>query len=217
MVTGEDGQFSVSNLPASTYDVEVSVPGFSRNSPGGLALGRGQNAGHLRYLGNRSSVAVGNRDGENLARGFGSARWERPDTTSAKTEITENLIKNFMAPTTDFAEVVNLSPGTFSPNPNGIGLGQGNTFFRGFPDGQYTIPSTVFLSRILTRRHIIPGPIFLRSGLYGGFHRSPGTAASFGPTNFGGSINLQSTVCSQPGHSRTFSYGSWIRVFSVGR
>ena len=56
-----------------------------------------------------------------------------------KTEITTTFIKNFIAPTSDFAEVVNYAPGTFSTNPNGVGLGQGKTFFRGFSDGQYTI------------------------------------------------------------------------------
>ena len=44
-----------------------------------------------------------------------------------------------MAPVADFAEVMQQAPGTFSLNPNGIGLGQGKSFFRGFSDGQYTM------------------------------------------------------------------------------
>ena len=44
-----------------------------------------------------------------------------------------------MSPVADYSEYVNYAPGTFSLNPNGIGLGQGKTFFRGFADGQYTM------------------------------------------------------------------------------
>ncbi len=61
------------------------------------------------------------------------------EAVSAQTEITPEFIKNFMSPTAHDAEVVNYAPGTFSLNPNGIGLGQGKTFFRGFPDGDYTM------------------------------------------------------------------------------
>src|ERR1019366_10052367 len=61
------------------------------------------------------------------------------DTVSAKTEVSSDFIRNFMSPLADYAEYVNLAPGTFSLNPNGIGLGQGKTFFRGFNDGSYTM------------------------------------------------------------------------------
>jgi iron complex outermembrane receptor protein len=40
---------------------------------------------------------------------------------------------------TDFAEVMQVAPGTFSVSPNGVGLGQSNTSFRGFIDGDFTI------------------------------------------------------------------------------
>jgi len=39
------------------------------------------------------------------------------DTVSARTEITQDFIKNFMSPTADYAEIVNLAPGTYSLNP----------------------------------------------------------------------------------------------------
>ncbi len=35
--------------------------------------------------------------------------------------------------------MIQQAPGAFSLNPNGIGLGQGKTYFRGFSDGQYTM------------------------------------------------------------------------------
>ena len=64
---------------------------------------------------------------------------DRLEAVSAKTEVSGDFIRNFMSPLADYAEYVNLAPGTFSLNPNGIGLGQGKTFFRGFSDGQYTM------------------------------------------------------------------------------
>src|ERR1019366_1593573 len=39
----------------------------------------------------------------------------------------------------DYTELLNMAPGTFSVNPNGVGLGDGKTYFRGFKDGQYTM------------------------------------------------------------------------------
>ena len=61
------------------------------------------------------------------------------DAASARTEITNLYIRNFASPVTDFTDVVQAAPGTFSVSPNGIGLGQANTFYRGFADGDYTI------------------------------------------------------------------------------
>ena len=57
------------------------------------------------------------------------------EATSARTEVSSDFINNFMSPVADYAEYVNYAPGTFSLNPNGIGLGQGKTYFRGFVDG----------------------------------------------------------------------------------
>ena len=61
------------------------------------------------------------------------------DETSARTEITAHFIQNFTSPVADFGEAVEMAPGTFTVNGNGVGLGQSATFFRGFPDGDYDI------------------------------------------------------------------------------
>mgnify|MGYP003694636033 CR=1 FL=1 len=62
------------------------------------------------------------------------------DATSARTEITGQFIKNFTSPLADFNEVVQMAPGTFSVNSNGVGLtSRRKTYFRGFSDGQYTM------------------------------------------------------------------------------
>jgi iron complex outermembrane recepter protein len=61
------------------------------------------------------------------------------DATSARTEITGHFIQNFTSPVADFGEAVQMAPGTFTTNGNGVGLGQSKTYFRGFPDGDYDI------------------------------------------------------------------------------
>ena len=110
----------------------------------------------------------------------------------------------------DYAEVVNLAPGTFSLNPNGIGLGQGKTFFRGFSDGQYTMTfdGIPFEDTNSPTHHSWAN---FPSGWTASadFDRSPGLASNFGPTNFGGSINLQSPqLFPDPDIRASASYGS---------
>ena len=87
-----------------------------------------------------------------------------------------------------------MSPGTFSINPNGVGLGQGKTFFRGFRGRQYTM---TFDGIPFEDTNDADAPFlgeFSPAQWLGGtdFDRSPGQASTFGPDNFGGSINLLS-------------------------
>ena len=115
------------------------------------------------------------------------------DATSAKTEISNAVISNFMAPVADFAEVIQQAPNAFSLNPNGIGLGQGSSYFRGFSDGQYTMTfdGIPFEDTNTPTHHSWAS--FPRQWISStDFDRSPGQASNFGPTNFGGSINLKS-------------------------
>src|SRR5581483_2698899 len=101
------------------------------------------------------------------------------DAMSARSEISPDFIQNFASPVADFTELLNYSPGTFSVNPNGVGLGDSKTFFRGFNDGHDpTHHSWAFF------------PSQFIAGV--DFDRSPGTASSIGPTNFGGTVNLLS-------------------------
>ena len=133
------------------------------------------------------------------------------DATSARTEISSAVISNFMAPVADFAEVIQQAPDAFSLNPNGIGLGQGKSFFRGFPDGQYTLTfdGIPFEDTNSPTHHSWAS--FPRQWISStDFDRSPGQASDFGPTNFGGSINLKSPeLQADPDIRGTISYGSW--------
>lgn len=116
-----------------------------------------------------------------------------------------------MSPLADYSEYVNLAPGTFSLNPNGIGLGQGKTFFRGFQDGQYTMTfdGIPFEDTNSPTHHSWAN---FPSGWTDAvdFDRSSGLSSNFGPTNFGGSINLLSPqLFPDPDIRASLTYGSW--------
>jgi iron complex outermembrane recepter protein len=83
--------------------------------------------------------------------------------------------------------------------------------FRGFKDGQYTMQADgiPFNDTNDPTHH---SWAFFPSQFIAGvdFERSPGSAASIGPTNFGGTINLLSrSVSYTPDIRATASYGSF--------
>jgi len=76
-----------------------------------------------------------------------------------------------------------------SARSDGAGLGDSKTFFRGFQDGDYTMT----FDGIPFKRYEYANTPFLAffPGQFIGqtvFDRSPGSASTIGPTNFGGSI-----------------------------
>ncbi|MGD0139831.1 MAG: TonB-dependent receptor [Tepidisphaeraceae bacterium] len=209
--TDEGGRFSADGLPAGSYSVDVSANGFA---PGGVA-GQQLVPGATKEVSISMNVAPLNQAVTVQAVASVAAQLAPAgntlDATSAKTEISGEFIRNFTSPVSDFAELVNLAPGTFSLNPNGIGLGQGKTYFRGFQDGQYTITfdGIPFEDTNSPTHHSWANfPAQWIGGV--DFDRSPGQASNFGPTNFGGSINLLSPDVPQgPDFRVTGSYGSF--------
>jgi iron complex outermembrane receptor protein len=209
--TAEDGHFSVSGLPTGKYTVEVTAPGFAVARRTGVDSAAG-NAEDLSI-----ALAVGSVNQSVTVEAVASVAAQLApqgntlDTTSAKTEITKEYIQNFISPIADFAEVVQMSPGAFSINPNGVGLGQGKTFFRGFADPKYsmTFDGIPFEDTNDGSHHswaFFPGQWLGATD----FDRSPGTASTLGPDNFGGSINLLSRdLESSPDVRATGSYGSF--------
>jgi len=210
-VTNSEGHFEVTGLPAGTYTAEITASGFAVNTRAGLAVASGA------PLDISISLSVASRsESVNVEAFVSMATQSAPsgnvlDAVSAKTEISPTFIRNFISPVSDFAEVVNYSPGTFSLNPNGIGLGQGKTYFRGFQDGQYTVTydGIPFEDTNSPTHHSWAN---FPSQWIGStdFDRSPGQASNFGPTNFGGSINLESPEVQSSQDIRvTGSYGSF--------
>lgn len=211
--TDQQGNFSVADLPAGTYTVEVSSPGFALSSRANLqvpsksasglsiSLQLGSISDAITVEANAtSSIAAQNAPMDGLL-----------EARSARTEVTPLFIQNFTSPNADFGELVEMAPGTFSISNNGIGLGQDKTYFRGFPDGDYDIDydGVPFYDTNTPTHHtwsFFPDPW---TGSVD-FDRSPGTASTIGPTPFGGSIHLLSPdLATTPILQGSYSYASF--------
>jgi iron complex outermembrane recepter protein len=212
------GHFSFTGLPAGNYTVETTAPGFAKNTRVDVPVGTTATEDiSITLFVDSISQSVTVQETVSLATDLAPSG-NTLEATDARTEISGSFIKNFEAPTSDFAEVVNYAPGTFSLNPNGIGLGQGKTFFRGFQDGQYTITfdGIPFEDTNTPTHHSWASfPSQWISSV--DFDRSPGQVSEFGPTNFGGSINLKSPeLQADPDIRGTFSYGTWnTKIYSL--
>lgn len=130
---------------------------------------------------------------------------------SAQSEVSNEFIRNDISPVADFSQVIQMTPGLFSYSPNGVGLGDTATTFRGFSDGNYnvTFDGIPFQDTNGVSHHswvFFPGP-FLGGAVV---DRSPGSAATIGQATFNGSVNLLSRAL-EPQRRTTASatYGSW--------
>jgi iron complex outermembrane receptor protein len=139
--TDAAGKFSISNLALGNYTVEVSAAGFALASRPGVkaTMDPGEELTVAPTLGSVSDAITV----EAASSGSIAAQHAPMDglleAPSARTEVTPIFIQNFTSPMADLGELVEMAPGTFSLNPNGIGLGQDKAYFRGFPDGDYDI------------------------------------------------------------------------------
>jgi iron complex outermembrane receptor protein len=206
-----EGRFLASDLAVGSYSIRVSAPGFALTTRSGGQVNAGATL-DIPITMSVESLATSVTVNESISVAAASApSGNTLEATSAKTEVSSDFIRNFMSPVADYAEYVNYAPGTFSVNPNGIGLGQGKTFFRGFADGQYTMTfdGIPFEDTNSPTHHSWAN---FPSGWTDAvdFDRSPGRASDFGPTNFGGSINMQSPQLSpDPDIRGTINYGSF--------
>jgi iron complex outermembrane receptor protein len=207
-----EGHFSVPALAPGSYTVQASAPGFAltaqkvvitADQPGTVALA-------LAVTGTTDTVEV-----DANATGSVAAALAPMDAllgeTSARTEVNQSFINNFASPIADYGELVEMTPGTFTTNSDGVGLGQSKTYFRGFPDGDFDIDfdGIPFYDTNTPTHH---SWAFFPSEAIGSidFDRSPGTASTIGPTPFGGSIHLLSRDLSPLQNVRaTFSGGSY--------
>src|SRR6266850_1225444 len=211
IVTDMEGRFSFPDLPAGNYSVDVTAPGFATVHRAGVraASGAPQNISislSLEKVSEEVTVSEFLPLSTILAPSQSSL-----EARSAQSEISQAFIQNFTAPTADYTEVLNMAPGTFSFAPNGVGLGDSKTFFRGFKDGDYTmtfdgIPFEDTNSPTHHSWAFFPAQ-FIGTTV---FDRSPGSASTIGPTNFGGSINMMSHQLSAQQNIRaTVNYGSF--------
>jgi iron complex outermembrane receptor protein len=209
--TGEDGRFTVTGVPAGKYTIEVAVPGFAEALQTGVDVAGGGTADVSVPLSVASVNQTVTVDAVVSVAAQLAPSGNTLDATSAKTEISNEYIRNFISPIADFAEVVEMAPGAFSINPNGVGLGQGKSFFRGFADPKYSMSfdGIPFEDTNDGSHHswsFFPGEWLGATD----FDRSPGTASTLGPDNFGGSINLLSRdLQASPDIRLSASYGSF--------
>jgi iron complex outermembrane receptor protein len=188
------GHFSLSGLAPGRYSVEVSSPGFSANRRV-VQLDAGQNMDISASL-NIGDVSQQVTVEANAVGSVAAALAPMDallDATSARTIITPAFIQNFTSPISDYGEIVNMAPNTFTTSSDGVGLGQSKTIFRGFPDGDYDIDfdGIPFYDTNTPTHH---SWAFFPAQSIGSvdFDRSPGTASTIGPAPFGGSIHLLS-------------------------
>ncbi|MES2391822.1 MAG: TonB-dependent receptor [Acidobacteriota bacterium] len=203
------GHFAFTSLASGLYDVSASAPGFQLTTrkavqtPASVSL-------TLPIAQATADITVDADTTHSVAASLAPMDALLSET-SARTEITSTMIRNFMSPVADFGEAVEMAPGTFTTNGNGVGLGQSNTYFRGFPDGDYDIDfdGIPFYDTNTPTHH---SWAFFPAQFIGSidFDRSPGNASTIGPTPFGGSIHLLSKAYSAGRNVRaTFSGGSF--------
>src|ERR1039458_7193533 len=139
VISDTEGKFLVADLAAGTYSIRVSAPGFALTTRSGGQVTAGAILDvPITMTVESVSISVNVNESISVAAAMAPSG-NTLEAASAKTEVSSEFIKNFMSPVADYSEYVNYAPGTFSLNPNGIGLGQGKTFFRGFADGQSKI------------------------------------------------------------------------------
>jgi len=206
-----EGKFLASDLAVGSYSIRVSASGFALTTRSGGQVSADATL-DIPITMSVESVTTSVTVNETISLAAVTApSGNLLEATSAKTEVSSEFIKNFMSPVADYSEYINYAPGTFSLNPNGIGLGQGKTYYRGFADGQYTMTfdGIPFEDTNSPTHHSWAN---FPSGWTDtvDFDRSPGLSSTFGPTNFGGSINLKSPqLFPDPDIRATISYGSF--------
>ena len=210
------GEYQFPSVPAGRYEVSVTASGMKRMTASALTVNSGKpTQANFRMIADSMGATVSvtaDLDpvtptlAAKLAPSQGSLT-----ARSAESVVSEQFIRDFTNPVCDYTQVVQMAPGMFSFSPNGPGLGDTKTYFRGFADGQYTMSfeGIPFQDTNSVSHHswaFFPGS-FLGGAV---IDRSPGSAVSIGPANFGGTINLLSRNL-DPNERGTLntSYGTW--------
>jgi iron complex outermembrane recepter protein len=209
---GSTGGYSIGGLSAGTYALEAIGNGFAVNSKSGIALSDGQTQQvpltlQIAAVAQEVTVNAGIDSAAVQAAPSGGFIEER----SPQSLVSKTYIENFTSPMADFGELVQIVPGAFTTSSDGIGLGQSKTYFRGFPDGDYDIDfdGIPFYDTNTPTHH---SWAFFPVQWIGGvdFDRSPGSAITYGPTPFGGSIHyLSQPLTSELDVRGSVSYGTW--------
>jgi len=216
--TDRTGRFSLRDLSSGTYAIEVVVPGFDivRRNRIAVTSDRSEEIAIQLSVANVSESVT-------VSAALPAAAVAAPSqgsltARSAQSLISAEYIQNYTSPVSDYSQVLQMAPGTFSVSANGPGLGDTKTFFRGFKDGQYTMTydGIPFNDTNDPTHH---SWAFFPAQTIGStvFDRSPGSAATIGPSTYGGSVNLLSRGLNADRQlNGTLSYGSFnTRLFDM--
>jgi iron complex outermembrane receptor protein len=212
------GRFAAPGLTPGAYAVEVFVPGFDAIRRTGIKAGEGA----ATVLSIQLSIA-NISETVTVSAALPAAAVAAPSQASltarsAQSLISAEYIQNYTSPVSDYSQVLQMAPGTFNVSANGPGLGDTKTFFRGFKDGQYsmTYDGIPFNDTNDPTHH---SWAFFPAQTIGStvFDRSPGSAATIGPSTYGGSVNLLSrSLNADRQFDATVSYGSFnTRLFDI--
>lgn len=171
-------------------------------------------AGHAQTTGsevNLSTVDVSDKAPVTLLPTEVAPSQAKLEAVSAQSIVSDNYVRNFLPPTADYTQVLNITPGAFSVTPNGIGLGDSKVTIRGLSDSNSVISfdGIPFNDTNGVSHH---SWAFFPSMFLGGAEvdRSPGSASTIGQATYGGSFNLRSRVLSDERNTDlTLSSGTW--------
>ena len=213
------GHFAITGISAGRYTLTVTASGFSAKTQDVTASTTPVNLSVAMGVASvEQNVEVRAIAGDSIAAQHALSQDEL-DTETPKSEIASEFIREFTPADADYTEMVQIAPGVVSYNSNGVGLGQGTVYFRGFPDGNfdYTWDGLPFNDTNNPTHH---SWVFFPGEWVGSidFDRSPGTASTIGPATYGGSINLLSPeVSSEQSILPEVSYGSFNTLLIDGQ
>jgi iron complex outermembrane receptor protein len=133
------------------------------------------------------------------------------DAHTPQSEVSDQFIRQYLAPASDFSQAIQMTPGMFSYSPNGAGLGDTTSTFRGLATGNFnmTFDGIPFQDTNGVSQH---SWVFFPSPFLGGavVDRSPGSASTIGQATFNGSVNLLSRPLEErKRNTASASFGSW--------
>ncbi|MGI4801512.1 MAG: TonB-dependent receptor [Janthinobacterium lividum] len=139
-----------------------------------------------------------------------------PDALQPASRLTAAFLRDAMPPTAAYDEIVRLTPGVVSVQPDGPGLGENAALtIRGFSDGQYnvTFDGIPFADTDDFTHHSTAyfAPQALGSVTV---DRGPGTAATIGDATFGGTVSL---VSIEPGMHPAAALSGTVASFDTRR
>ena len=212
VLTAAEGKFDLTGIPAGSYTIEISAPGFTTFQRS-VSIAAGQDQAipvSLSIASVSEEVKVEAEANTSIAASSRPlSRCLTPALPAPKSPATTS--PSTPSPVTDFADIIQAAPGTVSYTTNGIGNGQAKIFFRGFVDDDYTMTwDGVPFNDSNDPSHHSWAYVPAAAIGYVDFDRSPGTASDIGPSNFGGSIHFFSPRLSDEAHVRAeVTYGSW--------